>query len=151
MKEGAKEILLMLITGAILFVNCILIYIDPPHDEKAALMGLFVLGIGASLFAMAVFYVKGNRGEKLITAGPYGLVRNPMYLGAMIMFFSHILLGQSWIVATGAVAAIVCCYKMAMTEERKNQEKFGSEYKLYMDAVPRINILAGIAKSIHRK
>lgn len=151
MKEEAKENLLMTITGAILFMNCLLIYRYPPHGEKVALMGLVVLGIGAALFVMAVFYVKDNRGGKVITGGPYGLVRHPMYLGSMIMFFSHVLLGQSWAVTLGAIVAIVCCYQMVLTEEKKNQDKFGDEYRLYMDTVPRINIFAGIAKSLYSK
>ena len=151
MKENAKENLLMTITGAILFVNCVLIDLYPPHNEKVALVGLVVLSIGAALFIIAVLYIKRNREEGLITSGPYGLVRHPMYLGAMIMFLSHILLGQSWAVALGAMVANICCYRMTFTEEKKNLAKFGDEYRLYMDAVPRMNIFKGISKLLHCK
>lgn len=151
MKEKAKENLLMTMTGIILFVNTVLIYMYPPHRETAALVGAVLLGIGAALFIIAVFYIKRNRVGKLITGGPYGLVRHPMYLGAMIMFFSHILLGQSWAVILGAMVANICCYLMTFTEEKKNLAKFGDEYRLYMDAVPRMNIFKGISNLLNSK
>lgn len=150
-KEKTKENLLMSTTGAILFMNCLLIYLYPPHKEKVALAGLFILGIGAALFITAVYSIKRSREGKLIIRGLYGLVRHPMYLGAMMMFISHILLGQSWVVALGAIVAIICCYRMILTEEKKNLAKYGDQYRTYMDAVPRMNLFTGVARLFYSK
>jgi hypothetical protein len=36
-------------------------------------------------------------------------------------------------------------------EEKRNMEKFGDAYKDYMKRVPRINLLTGITRQMHRK
>ena len=67
------------------------------------------------------------------------------------MFFSHILLGQNWIVATSTIIGIACCYLIILSEDQRNIEKFGDEYRLYMQSVPRMNLLLGIVKSLIRR
>ena len=81
----------------------------------------------------------------------YGVVRHPMYLGGIVMFFSHILLGQNWIVAISTIVAIACCYLIILSEDQRNIEKFGDEYIVYMQSVPRMNLLLGIVKSLMRR
>jgi protein-S-isoprenylcysteine O-methyltransferase Ste14 len=66
-----------------------------------------------------------------------------MYLGAMVMFFSHIFLGQNWIFAISTIVGIACCYLIILSEDQRNIEKFGDEYRLCMQKVPRANFLLG--------
>jgi len=69
----------------------------------------------------------------------------------MIMFFSHIFLGQNWIVAIGTTVALACCYLIILSDEEQNLEKYGDDYKLYMQKVPRIDFVLGIIRLLRRK
>jgi protein-S-isoprenylcysteine O-methyltransferase Ste14 len=62
------------------------------------------------------------------------------------MFFSHIFLGQNWIVVISTVVALVCCCLIILSDEEKSLEKFGDNYKRYMEKVPRINLVLGIIR-----
>jgi protein-S-isoprenylcysteine O-methyltransferase Ste14 len=45
---------------------------------------------------------------------------------------------------------ILLCLAM-VEEEKRDIEKFGGAYKDYMKRVPRINLLTGIIRQMHRK
>jgi protein-S-isoprenylcysteine O-methyltransferase Ste14 len=77
-------------------------------------------------------------------SGVYGLVRHPLYLGAMMMFYFHIFLGQNWFVVVGTIVAVVCCYLLMLADERQNVEAFGDDYNRYIQRVSRMNLLSGI-------
>jgi len=69
----------------------------------------------------------------------------------MTMFFSHIFLGQNLIVAIGTIVALVCCYLIIVSDEEKNLEKFGDDYKRYMQKVPRIDFVLGVIRLLQRR
>jgi len=69
----------------------------------------------------------------------------------MVMFFSHIFLGQNWIVAISTIVGIVCCYLIILSADQRNIEKFGDDYKLYIQKVPRANFLLGIIRLLGRR
>lgn len=47
-------------------------------------------------FAAPVVKIQGERGQKVITTGPYAYVRHPMYSGAILFFAGTALLLGSW-------------------------------------------------------
>ncbi|TPJ55481.1 isoprenylcysteine carboxylmethyltransferase family protein [Mesorhizobium sp. B2-7-1] len=47
-------------------------------------------------FAAPVVKIQDERGQKVITTGPYGYVRHPMYAGAILYFAGTALLLGSW-------------------------------------------------------
>jgi len=47
-------------------------------------------------FAAPVVKIQGERGQKVITSGPYAYVRHPMYSGAILFFAGTALLLGSW-------------------------------------------------------
>jgi hypothetical protein len=67
------------------------------------------------------------------------------------MFFSHFFLGQNWMVAIGTIVAIVCCYLIILSGDQRNIEKFGDDYRHYIEKVPRINLLLGIIRLLRRR
>jgi protein-S-isoprenylcysteine O-methyltransferase Ste14 len=69
-----------------------------------------------------------------------------MYLGAMIMFLSHVFFGQNWMVVISTVIALACCYLSILSGDQRNIEKFGEDYLRYMKRVPRINFVCGLAR-----
>ncbi len=146
MMNGKKDRVVMLLLSIILPLNFYLIFKFPAPNETLVFVGFGVLGAGVLLFALAFSALAKNRNQGIVTTGIYGMVRNPMYLGGMLMFLSHMLLGQSGLVVMTAIAAAIGCYLLALSEDSKGIEKFGDDYRRYMESVPRFNILAGMIR-----
>ena len=83
---------------------------------------------------------------ELITAGPFSLCRNPLYLGNILNAF-----GVAWAAAGGwslggHIAVLACCAlttfavygQCIAAEERFLRERFGQEYLDYCARVPRL-------------
>src|SRR5262249_55594807 len=84
--------------------------------------------------------VHGPGSERsLVTAGPYGLVRNPLYLGTL-------LISAGIAVMSGSVAIIAAYllifwpgyWAVIMWEEGRLERQFGTTYRGYFDSVPRL-------------
>lgn len=79
------------------------------------------------------------QGEVLITAGPYAHVRNPMYLGILIIMAAFCLMSGLWfspIIILGTYAFVYS--KVIPYEEGYLSEKFKAEYDNYRRLVPRL-------------
>jgi protein-S-isoprenylcysteine O-methyltransferase Ste14 len=151
MKQEAKDNILMVILGITFFLNIIVMNLFPPTIKELVVAGYIILGIGALLFILSVFTLRIKGTSNVVDSGIYGIVRHPMYLGAIVMFFSHIFLGQNWIVTISTIIAIVCCYLIIQLGDQRNIERFGEDYKLYMQKVPRANFLLGIIRLLGRR
>jgi len=151
MKRETKDTILMIILGVTFFLNIIAIYLFPSIIEELVAVGYTILGIGAVFYVLSVLTLRRKGVSRIVDSGIYGIVRHPMYLGAIIMFFSHIFLSQSWIVAIGTIVAIVCCYLIILSGDEGNIEKFGDDYKRYMRKVPRTNFVLGIIRLLRQK
>jgi len=149
MKRETKDNVLMVILGATFFLNIIIMNLFPPTVEKLVVVGYIILGIGALFFILSVFTLCKKGTSHVVDSGIYGIVRHPMYLGAMVMFFSHIFFGQNWIVVISTVIAIMCCYLIIKSGDQRNIENFGEDYKIYMQKVPGMNFFAGIVRLIN--
>ena len=151
MRRETKDNILMIILGITFFLNIIAINLFLPTIEELVVVGYTILGVGALLYILSVFTLRRKGVSNIVESGIYGIVRHPMYLGAMLMFFSHIFLGQNWIVAIGTIVAIVCCYLIILSGDQRNIEKFGDDYRHYMQKVPRINFLVGVIRLLQRR
>jgi len=148
MSRETKDNVLMAILGATFFLNMIIINLFPPIIEKLVVVGYIILGIGALFFVLSVFTLRQKGTSYVVDSGIYGIVRHPMYLGAMVMFFSHVFFGQNWIVVISTIIAIMCCYFIIKSGDQRNIEKFGEDYKIYIQKVPGMNFFAGIVRLI---
>ena len=152
MRRKTKENILMSILGITFFLNIIAINLFPPTIEELVVVGYAILGIGALFFVLSVFTLRRKGTSHIVDSGIYGVVRHPMYLGGMVMFLSHSFFNQHWIVAINTVVAIVCIYESIRMEDQSNVEKFGDDYKRYMEKVPRMNVVLGLIRLLrHRK
>lgn len=114
--------------------------------------GLPLAFAGEALRAWAVGYSGAStRGTvvtapRLVTAGPYAHVRNPLYVGNFVTAVGFALAftggnGRSRRTALvlGALGAMAAVYAIVIPhEERFLQETFGEEFAAYAAAVPRI-------------
>jgi protein-S-isoprenylcysteine O-methyltransferase Ste14 len=77
-------------------------------------------------------------GQTLVTAGPYGYVRNPMYAGTALGLLAFAGMSGLWyaVLVVAAMAGVV--YTGAVVcEEAFLADSFGEGYRLYREAVPR--------------
>lgn len=85
-------------------------------------------------FAAPVVKMQKERGQKVISTGLYGVVRHPMYAGAVLLFFSApLLLGSVFGFALGLVLIITIAARSVGEEAMLAQELDG--YRDYMQRV----------------
>jgi protein-S-isoprenylcysteine O-methyltransferase Ste14 len=68
-------------------------------------------------FAALVVKIQKDRGHRVITTGPYGYVRHPMYFGALFFFIgTSLVLGSWWGLASTLVFATLLCIRIPIEE-----------------------------------
>lgn len=75
---------------------------------------------------------------RMVTSGPFSVVRHPTYLAHTIMFFGVFLL--SGVIAAGLVTLfdfVLSLLVIIPLEERELSRRFGGEYKKYCHTVPK--------------
>ncbi len=105
---------------------------------------LLVRLLGIGLFVYAVFQtdilefvgIKPTRGEtesKLITGGAYGIVRHPMYTGAIAVLFTKMEMSQLELTASSLISIYFVIG--AIIEEKRLVSTSGEEYRRYKQQV----------------
>jgi protein-S-isoprenylcysteine O-methyltransferase Ste14 len=112
-----------------------------------AAAGGVVLACGLGLFAWTVsLFVRIGRGtlapwdptRRLVIAGPYRYVRNPMITAVLFVLVGEALLFESVAIAVWAALFVaVNTLWFLVYEEPDLQERFGEEYREYRRRVPR--------------
>jgi len=87
----------------------------------------------------------------LVDKGVYGIVRHPQYLAGVLISIALPMIAQNWLVAIFGLVAMVIYYFDTFVEEKSDIEKFGDEYRRYMQSVPRLNFILGIARLARRR
>jgi len=107
------------------------------------IFGLASMGLGFSLFIWSVlergqYSVSWGMTEdhRLITTGPYTLVRHPSYLGYFLMFTGFLLTAQI-IAALAPLAAIPGYVSVVRGEEEMLLMRFGDDYVEYAERTGR--------------
>lgn len=73
-------------------------------------------------FAAPVVKIQKERGQTVVSTGPYGVVRHPMYAGASLLFFGiPMLLGSGWGLALAPAWLILLMLRIPI-EERMLRE-----------------------------
>ena len=121
-----------------------IIYFAQPENDHVLLGALFLL-IGELTRMWSVSYAGGETrttkvgAPSLCTAGPYGYVRNPIYVGNMLMYIGIVLLAGSpnpLLMALTTLAFFVIQYSLIVSlEEEKLSDLFGDEYSEYQKNV----------------
>lgn len=112
-----------------------------PVPPALSLIGdaLVVIGLGIAIFTVnqnsyAAATITVEESQTVISTGLYGIVRHPMYMGALIMMTGiPLALGSYWGLAVLVPVAIVFAVRIADEEKLLNQELEG--YRDYLDKV----------------
>lgn len=112
------------------------------------IIGLIFAGIGLAIVIHCAYilFFRSNQNipapsqppEKLIMAGLYKYIRNPMYIGDFIIILSESLLfGHILILVYLLIAILFVNILVIFKEEKGLENKFGNEYSEYKEKVPR--------------
>lgn len=120
----------------------------PPFIQLVGLLG-YVAGVGfgtwaevSNPFFIGAVRIQEDRGQRVITAGPYQIVRHPGYAGgALFMIFSGLALGSWWSVLP-MLLVIPTLIRRTMLEDHLLQQKL-SGYADYAAKV-RYRLIPGI-------
>ena len=82
---------------------------------------------------------QSNRGSHLVVTGPYSMVRNPMYLGIVLIGCGVVLaVLNPWTLVIFIGGFLFLYQALFLKEEKALTAAFGKEYKDYCKRVPRI-------------
>lgn len=103
---------------------------------------LLLGGVGLAARAMQVLgsnltpFPQPLEGATMISSGPYGLVRHPIYGGLILSLAGMALFMGSWIALGGSVV-VGCFFWLKSSFEERRLLVAHSRYRRYMDAVPK--------------
>jgi protein-S-isoprenylcysteine O-methyltransferase Ste14 len=138
----------------------VLLKVIEPHENKLLFYlgaGFWFIGMIFVIYPFIYFKLKGNvsKGKayvhtnKIVTSGLYSIVRHVQYTGGILsIFIATPLLYPHWIFVFLGIPGILLTYLGTKREEKLLIEKFGDEYKRYIDKVPAINIVTGVIRKL---
>ena len=88
---------------------------------------------------------------RIVDSGIYSIVRHPQYITFIMFAIAGMLLFQHWIVILLGLPILPLTYLDLIRADTVLIEKFGDEYKQYMNLVPRANFLVGIIRLLQDK
>ncbi|MBU0529528.1 isoprenylcysteine carboxylmethyltransferase family protein [bacterium] len=133
--------------------------IQPQENRLLFYLGAvsWFVGMIFVIYPIIYFKLKGNvsKGKSfvntntLVTSGLYSIIRHVQYTGGIFsIFIATPLLYPHWIFVFLGIPGILLIYLGVKREDKLLIEKFGNEYKMYIDKVPTINIFAGILRKL---
>lgn len=152
--------------ASILFISQIIVgsYL---LSEVSQIEVLAYVGVGLYVFSGLVFGFlpvlefrkkgKVQKGEsyihttQLVDTGIYSVVRHPQYVTFMLWAIAGMLLFQHWIVVLLGVPIFPLTYIDLIKADKDASQKFGDEYRAYMERVPRMNFLIGILRYLRQR
>jgi protein-S-isoprenylcysteine O-methyltransferase Ste14 len=110
-------------------------------------IGALLIASGAALYLWCAWaFVTAGQGtpapvdppQRLVAAGLYRMVRNPMYVGVVLILLGESIVFASLTLLGYALLAWLCCHLfVVLYEEPVLRRKFGRSYKEYCKSVPR--------------
>lgn len=89
---------------------------------------------------------------RVVDTGIYAVVRHPQYLGGILsVFVTTVLFYPHWLFAILGVPGTIILYWGTGQEEKLLIQRFGNDYRSYMQRVPRMNLLLGIIRLWRRR
>ena len=123
----------------------VLVFFSRPAPLPVVLGSLLTV-LGESLRIWAVGYAGGSTRTRtlgaardLVTTGPYAHVRNPLYLGNLILCLGVCVVANVyWMIAVLAIGFLIQYTPIIRSEETYLMDVCGDRYRAYCAAVPRL-------------
>lgn len=121
-------------------------------------LGWLILSLSAIFGWLPIYELRKHGGvpngksyvstTRVVNTGVYSLVRHPQFLAGILIALSMMLISQHiHSVVAGLIASVVFASEVPV-EDRRNIEKFGEPYRVYMKEVPALNFIAGIFRRL---
>ncbi len=75
--------------------------------------------------------------HRLITDGPYRLIRHPLYMVGFAFYFGVGLMANMWWLLVGLTVLMLVLHRRTAIEEENLMRKFGAEYRAYVERTGR--------------
>lgn len=136
-KIAIPTFIFMIITIIIDKLTSPLFKISASGYPVLVITGVVLIAVGAIIVInTAIMLQKSFKAGLLMTNGMYRIFRNPMYSAYLIFVIPGIcLLFNSWLVLTTVIVNFVLLKVFIREEYRYLEEKFGDEYKKYLETV----------------
>ena len=111
---------------------------------QMSILGFMLVVFGSFGRIWASLYIEGNKTKNLITAGPFSMVRNPLYFFSLMMLFGFsFALKAIYLPLTLLLIFILFHVPTIANEERKLKNNHGEKFENYMKSTPTLipNIL----------
>lgn len=110
---------------------------QPIVEESLMCLACFFAGIGAFGRIWCSLYIAGYKNNTLVTAGPYSLCRNPLYLFSFIGGAGVSLATETFTIPLVVILAFILYYPFVIKKEEKRLEGFfGDKYAQYRQTTP---------------
>lgn len=104
--------------------------------RTSLIVGALLLLPGLLLRGLASGHVQKD--ERLATSGPYAYIRNPLYLGSLILAAGFAVAARSWWVAAITILIFIIVYVPVIGAEERFLRQTFPEYEDYARLVPRL-------------
>ncbi|HEY71015.1 MAG TPA: isoprenylcysteine carboxylmethyltransferase family protein [Anaerolineae bacterium] len=148
------------LAGITLIASWLIFFLFPPVDFHRVLfiLGNVCVAFGVLLIVLAISTLR-SRGDssqgaeftatsRVVRTGIYSIVRHPLYLGWLFMYPAVMILSLHWLVWVLGFIGMGCMVLIVIEGETQLLEKFGSDYRAYMQEVPRFNLLLGLWRNM---
>jgi len=123
---------------------CIALWVADPTAESlawgfaAAIIGEFIRIWGVGYIGPETRTVDAPGGTKLVTTGAFAYVRNPIYIGNIILYIGVGIMTNVWWIAVVGYIYFQIQYALIISAEEEHLEKtYGMEYREYKKHVRR--------------
>ena len=96
----------------------------------------FILSIGMAISSINTIFIQKREEPKIIQTGLYAIVRHPMYLSEILLYFTFLSMSFSYFAFAIVILILVFFYFICTYEEKILINHFGAEYEAYMKKVP---------------
>lgn len=131
-KKYADTVARLRVPCGFLLVAAFAWFAAPSSASLAA--GLPVAAIGLFLRGWAAGHLAKN--QTLATSGPYGHLRNPLYLGTLTVAAGLVIASREWVLAALFALVFGLVYLPVIELEEQHLRKLFPEYKQYAERVP---------------
>ena len=162
-KKDPKIVVSMIVLTVVMVSQIVLSFLlyNPEGIQTLRMVGWIVLFVSAIFGWLPIFTFreKGKvpKGKSfvhttvLVDTGIYAVVRHPQFLAGILLCLSLILIVQHWMITVLGIVGMIIFYQSILDGDKSGIEKFGDDYKNYMQKVPRMNFLVGILRLLRHR
>jgi len=103
-------------------------------DERSLIIGLPLSAAGLVLRAWATGHLEKN--TRLTESGPYSYVRNPLYLGTLLVACGFVIASRRWLLGAVFGAVFLLIYLPVIELEEQHLRKLFPDFAVYAKRVP---------------